>query len=178
MESVDSILSEHVELESVSPALPLKNLDWGNVWFDEFYDEKRYGDVTFAMAPEKLFLLWNLSLTYSGKNSIYFTDGTESIEVSKGDFNIQTLESIQNLNYPIFALDKSNCWFLELNYEGSNFFANQELIKDVVANLGGNEKIYSEMLNSLNEYEDLREISDNEYQYLKNIKIHLEKLAK
>lgn len=177
-EAVSIILHSYVELEPIPPSLPLKNLKWGNIWFDEFYDENKYGDITFVMSPEKLILLLDLSLTHSGNSVAYFTDGSESIEVLKGTLDVATLESVQSLDYPIFVLDNSSSWFFELNYEGSNFFANQELMKKVVNNLGGTEKIYSEMLDSLNEYKDIRDISECEYEYLTNVKLQLEELTK
>lgn len=167
---IDQVLDKYVNLESNSPELPLKNVGWGVIWFDEFYNENQFGDFTFVMSPKDIITLVDESLRFTRKTFAYVTDCGNTYEVETGSLGDANLIELHNaLHKPFYILDDSLAWFIECHFEGSNFFAKRELMASVIVLFGGAELIYSRMLSSLDEYKAVRDVRLCEYDYLQNV---------
>ncbi len=176
--TLKKILDNKVDLEPKSPDLPLKDSSWGVIWFDEFYNEERYGDVTFIMSPTYFKVLLQKSIENSKCKDVSFSDGRTTYIKQNSSISIDELLVLENLDKPFYVHDDSGTWLIECHYEGSNYFASSDLMNGIIEELGGSKLIYEEMLESLKDYEVVREIAECEFKYLENVYFRLKSLEK
>jgi len=173
---LNRIQSDKINFESQSPNLPLKELSWGVIWCDEFYDEEAYGDITFALAPEYLNLLLLTSLNFTKEKEILFSDGSTTYVKTTATLDIKEIECLEELNKPYYITDESESWIIECHFEGSNYFSNGALMKGIIKSLGGSRLIFEKMTKSLKEYEEVRTIEKCEFEYIDNVYLRLNKI--
>jgi hypothetical protein len=173
---LNKIQDDKINLESESPNLPLKESSWGVIWFDEFYDEEVYGDITFALSPEYLNLLLLTSLNYTKGKEIFFSDGETTYVKTTATIEVKEIESLEELNKPYYITDESETWIIECHFEGSNYFSNGALMKNIIKSLGGSKLILEKMTESLKEYEGIKNIEKCEFEYLDNVYLKLKEI--
>jgi hypothetical protein len=160
------LIDKFVNFYPTSPDLPLKVNDWGVVWFDEFYDEKK--DVKLLMNPKCLNLIAEAVLSDIPEKEVYFYDG-KSVRVLDHFIDLSDKQQVYEFCTPFFAFDKTSNWMLEFNVEGCNFYGNKMQINNVVNKIGGLGLIKDMTENSLKEWGNVRVISEKEKLYYRNI---------
>lgn len=169
------LTNNRVDLDQVSPGLPLKASDWGVIWFDEFYDEKH--DVKVLMNPACLSQIEEAVLSHSEKREIYFYDG-KRVSVLNRFIDLSDSDQVYQFVLPFFAFDHTSDWMIEFNLEGCNFYGDKIRINNLVHEIGGVDAIQDMIENSLREWSNVREVSEKESLYYRNLLDRLVVLVK